>query len=79
MDASTLQTLFGCRVQKLRERKDHTQEELAEATRLSVEYVSKVERGLASSSFAVIARLAKVLEVAPVELFSLASPENARQ
>jgi transcriptional regulator with XRE-family HTH domain len=39
-----------------------TQEELAEAVRISVEYVSKIERGLASSSFAVIAPLAKVLK-----------------
>jgi len=79
MDASTLQALFGRRVQMLRKRRGYTQEELAEAVRISVEYVSKIERGLASPSFAVIARLAKVLEVAPVELFSLASPENARQ
>jgi transcriptional regulator with XRE-family HTH domain len=52
---------------------------LAEAVRISVEYVSKIERGLASPSFAAIARLAKVLEVARWSFFSLASPENARQ
>lgn len=69
MDATTLQALFGRRVRSLRKLRDLTQEDLAEATQLSAEYISKVERGLASPSFDVIARLAGVLGVAPSELF----------
>jgi transcriptional regulator with XRE-family HTH domain len=71
MDAERLKALFGERVRELRLERDLTQEELAEATSLSVEYVSKIERGLASPSFSVIARLIEVLEVSPHELFQL--------
>lgn len=70
MDAEELQSLFGRRVQALRQDQGLTQEELAEATQLSVEYISKIERGLASPSFSVIARLIDVLEVPPPDLFS---------
>lgn len=69
MDATTLQSLFGRRVRSLRKLRDYTQEELAEATQLSTEYISRVERGLASPSFKNIARLAEALRVAPVDLF----------
>lgn len=70
MDGETLQSLFGRRVRSLREREGYTQAELAEACDISVEYVSKIERGLASPSFSVIARLIEVLETSPPDLFS---------
>ncbi len=51
MDATTLQALFGRRVRSLRKLRDQTQEELAEATQLSAEYISRVERGLAANTY----------------------------
>ncbi|MCG8608731.1 helix-turn-helix domain-containing protein [bacterium] len=69
MDTAKLKGLFGRRVRSLRKLRDLTQEELAEATSLSAEYVSKVERGLASPSFDVIAKLASALQVDPSALF----------
>ena len=76
MDAERLKSLFGQRVQELREERGLTQEQLAEAAGLSVEYVSKIERGLASPSFSVIARLIEVLEGSPHELFQLGTGKN---
>ena len=70
MDAERLKALFGNRVRELRLERDLTQEELAEATGLSVEYVSKIERGLGSPSFSVIARICNALEAGPSGLFS---------
>lgn len=69
MDATTLQALFGRRIRSLRKERGLTQEELAEATRLSAEYISRVERGLASPSFKIIARLADTLGVTPGVFF----------
>jgi len=70
MDAERLKALFGERVRELRLERDLTQEELAEATSLSVEYVSKIERGLASPSSSVIAQICDALETEPSRLFS---------
>ena len=75
MDAATLKTLFGRRVRLHRKLQDLTQEELAEATQLSIEYISKIERGLVSPSFEVIAGLATALHVNPSELFSSTESE----
>ena len=69
MDATTLKVLFGRRVRSLRKLRDLTQEELAEEALFSSEYVSKLERGLASPSFEAIARLADSLAVDPHDLF----------
>jgi transcriptional regulator with XRE-family HTH domain len=69
MDAEQLKALFGNSVRELRLERDLTQEKFAEATGLSVKYLGKIERGLASPSFSVIANLAEVLEVAPDKLF----------
>lgn len=78
MDTATFKALFGRRVRSLRKLRDITQEELAEATLLSAEYVSKIERGLASPSFDVITRLAGALEVDPSKLFDFSGLRNAR-
>ena len=69
MDARELKSLFGRRVRDLRKREGYTQEELAEAVGLSVEYISKIERGLASPSFAVIADLCNLFGDSPIALF----------
>ena len=70
MDATTLKKLFGRRVRSLRKLRDMTQEELAESSALSAEYVSRIERGMTSTSFEVIAKLAQALEVEPSSLFT---------
>lgn len=69
MNPRTLRSLFGRRVRSLRKVRDLTQEELAEHTNLSVEYISRIERGLASPSFDSIAALADSLRVEPLQLF----------
>jgi len=69
MDAETLKSQFGRRVRTLRKLRDLTQEELAEAAAISPEYVSKIERGMASPSFESIAHLARTLDVSPGEMF----------
>jgi len=56
---------FGKAVRQLRLARDLTQERLAEAADISVEYVHKIERGLTKSppSWAVLRRLASALRV----------------
>ncbi|MGH7964882.1 MAG: helix-turn-helix domain-containing protein [Candidatus Binatia bacterium] len=78
MDMVTLKRLFGRRVRSLRKLRDLTQEKLAEATSLSAEYVSKVERGLTSPSFEVIAKLAEALQVDPSMLFDFSELHGSR-
>lgn len=70
MDATTLKSLFGRRIRSIRKLRDLTQEELAESSQLSAEYISKLERGQASPSFEVIVQIANALEVDPSELFN---------
>ena len=70
MDATTLKSLFGRRVRSIRKLRDLTQEELAEITQLSAEYVSKLERGQSSPSFEAIVQIANALKVDPSELFN---------
>ena len=69
MDADTLKLKFGRRVRSLRNLRDLTQEQFAERANLSPEYIGKIERGEASPSFSVIARLSRTLGTTPVELF----------
>ena len=78
MDTTTLKGLFGRRIRSLRKLRDFTQEDLAEATSLSAEYISKIERGLASPSFDVIARFATALQVDPLDLFDFSELRGNR-
>lgn len=56
---------FGKAVRQLRLARELTQERLAEAADISVEYVNKIERGLTKSppSWAILWRLARALRV----------------
>jgi len=47
-----------------------TQARLAEVSGISVDHLSKIERGLSCPSFTVIARLAEVMGVCPASLFN---------
>ncbi len=64
-----LRRQFGNRLQRLRQVEGMTQQDLAEAASVSVEYVSKLERGLASPSFGVLDRLCSALRTQPANLF----------
>lgn len=66
---TSLREQFGQRLRALRLQRDLTQEQLAEAAEISVDFLSLVERGVNSPSFEVIERLAKSLKVAVKELF----------
>lgn len=77
MTESKLKDRFGKRVRSLRHLRGLTQEQLAERTGLSVEYVSKVERGLASPSFRTIAHLSNVLDVSASTLFDFSKLDES--
>jgi len=66
---TTLRAKFGRRLRQLRRQKDLTQEQLAEAAEVSVDFISNVERGINAPSFESIERLAKALGVELKELF----------
>lgn len=75
---------FGKRIKFLRGLENMTQAVLAEKTEISLVYLNKIERGLASPSFAVIAQLARSLGTEPANLFlfsegeGLSGPASAR-
>lgn len=71
MGFEQLKALFGQRLRRLRKASGLTQGILAEQAGISEEYLSKIERGLASPSFDVISRLCVGLNASPVELFSV--------
>ena len=73
MDSQILRSLFGRRIRSLRRIKDLTQEELAEHSQISAEYISRIERGLASPSFDTLAALSVALRVEPQSLFDFTS------
>ena len=60
---------FGKRVRTLRKLKHMTQEQLAEASNISVDFLSLIERGKNAPSFEIIERLARSLGVPVKELF----------
>lgn len=69
MELIEIKKLFGRRVRYLRKLRDLTQEELAELSDVSTEFISKIERGLGSPSFKKIIDLANSLEVETKDLF----------
>lgn len=67
---STLRYRFGKRLRFIRRQKDLTQEQLAEAVGISVEFLSNLERGINAPSFETLEKLAAVLAVPVQELFA---------
>lgn len=65
----TLKTRFGRRLRELRIGRQMTQEQLAEAAHISVDFLSLVERGRNAPSFKVIEQLAIALNISVKELF----------
>src|SRR5262245_50962665 len=64
-----LRSRFGKRLRYLRRLRDLTQEQLAEAVGISVEFLSNMERGVNAPSFETLERLGEVLQVPIHELF----------
>lgn len=60
--------LLGRNVKRLREAKDWSQEELADAAGLHRTYVSSVERGIRNPTVKILVKLAKPLGVSPGDL-----------
>lgn len=58
-----VKVLFGLRVRELRKRLDLSQEELAEKTKISPKYMSRIEMGHQFPSTDILAKLADVLDV----------------
>lgn len=65
-----LQKRLGQRIAELRRSRKLTQEQLAEAIGLSVEFISLVERGVNAPSVANLEKFAKVLKVDVRDLFT---------
>jgi len=67
---------FGRRLTYIRLSKLMTQEQLAEATNLSVDFISLMERGSRAPSFTTLERLSEVLDVPVKELFDFKTEPN---
>jgi len=68
-----LREKFGARLRQLRREADLTQEQLASAAGVSVDFLSLVERGINAPSFENIEKLSRALDVPIRELFSFES------
>jgi len=64
-----LKTKFGVRLRVSRKQTGITQEKMATATGLSVESISKIERGIFGSKFGNLEKIAETLKVQVRELF----------
>jgi transcriptional regulator with XRE-family HTH domain len=66
---------IGLRIKSLRRGRGLTQEQVAERTRLSVNYLSRVERGLENPTLDTFLALAGALKVEPLDLFTIEQEE----
>ena len=76
MDAKRL---MGARIKSLRRGRGLTQEQIAERTGLSVNYVSRIERGLENPTLDTLLGLAKALKVEPLDLFTFEHEDDPRR
>ena len=66
---ASLRRQFGNRLKAIRLGRALTQEQFAELVGISVDFLSLIERGVNSTSFDVLERMADRLDVEPKELF----------
>ena len=66
---ASLKTRFGNKLKSLRTQKRLTQEQLADATELSIESISNMERGIFGPRFNNLDKIAAALNVEVVRLF----------
>ena len=75
---SELKKAFASGLRQARKMKKWTQHQLGETASLSVDTVSRLERGEVAPSFDSIDGLAKALGISPLQFFALKSPEFGR-
>jgi transcriptional regulator with XRE-family HTH domain len=68
-----LRHCFAQRLRALRMARQLTQEDLAQRTGLSVNFISAMERGINAPSFETLETLAKALEIPVKDLFDFVS------
>ena len=66
---ASLKTRFGSRLKSLRTGRGLTQEQLADATELSIESISNMERGIFGPRFDNLEKIANALNVEVMQLF----------
>ncbi len=62
---------FGARLKKVRKANGYTQEELANDIGIEISQISRIERGVISTSISNIFKISKVLRIDVQELFKL--------
>ena len=79
MAAETLRQQFGKRLRVLRVERSLTQEQFAELTGISVDFLSLIERGVRSPSFESIELIAKRLGLNAKDLFDFPKRSGGRR
>jgi transcriptional regulator with XRE-family HTH domain len=74
----TVAKLFGTTLRRIRTERGLTQEQTAERTGISTNFVSELERGLKAPGLVVIVRLSKALNVSVHELLADFSESNLK-
>lgn len=80
-NTNTLLTYIAANVRRARERKNLTQERLAESASVDIRYLQRVERGTINLSIDVLTALAEALGVTPASLLrpaKLSPPKTGR-
>ena len=69
MDENILYKSLGTRIKYLRENKGFTQDKLAEASSLSIDYIGKIEVNINKPGLRALIKIANALDVHIKELF----------
>jgi transcriptional regulator with XRE-family HTH domain len=67
---------IGLRIKSLRRGRGLTQDQVAERTGLSLNYLSRIERGLENPTLDTFLAFASALKVEPLDLFTIDSEES---
>jgi transcriptional regulator with XRE-family HTH domain len=78
MDPRDLREAFAANLRRLRHERGISQEGLAHEAGINRSYMSRLEKGSSYPGLEIIAKLATVLEVEPVELLRLPKPVRLR-
>lgn len=73
-----LRQAFGSGLRHARKARGWGQSQLADAANLSIDMISRIERGDAAPSFDSVEALAKALGISPLQLFSMKPTEIGR-
>lgn len=75
---SEIREAFASGLRQARKTRKLTQHQIAEAADLSVDMISRLERGAVAPSFDSIETLARSLGISPLQFFTLRPPEMGR-